>query len=552
MPMLRRILHSGRGSVILFAALAASLLLAPPHVARACWQNVLTECFDAHISPLWAATSNNATFRWDVDNRYFDTHMCQDDQNAAWIGGYVPSNDPQFTPYPPNLDTYLVWGPASLAQAQAAAVSFWMLDISEAGHDSVFWGASLSAQLTNANMMLAGSYSGEADDNWELRNTDLAHLRTPAGDTISYLGQPTVYLFWRFRSDGNSNPPDHVPLNFGAIIDNVSFAIDNGGVDLFAVNAQLDQMDGSQWQRQTRVGDSTYARFDWSTCSGGSGIYPPFRVMGVLDDGTLVLDTLISTASEGHGDTLVTQPWVIAVADTHWVRFVLDTLGDVNETDETNNVFLLGFRSAPQHFVDFHWINPGDSALHGQTTVTLRWEAHCNPALPATVIIASSANPSGCVGAPLPGGTARPVLNGPDSLVWNITQYGYGVPRYVFAQWYDYYVTDSCINAPAPVVRLDVDQRQGNGIPERFYLSQNYPNPFNPSTDLEFGVAKYGRVTLRVFDVLGRQVAELVNGERSPGTYSATFDGSKLPSGLYMYSITTPEGTSTRKMMLLK
>jgi hypothetical protein len=475
--------------------------------------------------------------------------MCQDDVHAAWCMGYPATNDPQFTPYVPNLDTYLTWGPLNLAQAQAAGASFWLLNRSEPAHDSIFWGAALSRQLTSSNMMLAGSYSGDMTSDWELKYMDFTQLRSPTGDTVSYLGQSAIYLFWRFRSDGNANNYD--PLRFGAIIDNITVSLDDGGVNLSAGGGSMLQMDGTPWAVPVE-GDSTYARFDWNTCNGGSGVYPPFRVMALLDNGTVVLDTTVANAAPDSGYSFFTHPWVLA-ADSHFVRFVLDTLNEVHETDETDNTLTVPYFVPPVQRLQFRWITPDSNGngASGDQSITLRWEVHSNPEIPATLTFSSSTQGAGCQGILIPGGTARPVTNGVDSLVWDLSQYPYGVPRYVFARWHDNY-TDSCIYAPHTIVRLDVDRPQGGLIPDHFYLAQNYPNPFNPSTGLEYGVTKSGHVTLKVFDVLGREVAVLVNGQRAPGVYRALFDGARLPSGLYLYNLTTPEGTQTRKMMLMK
>lgn len=108
----------------------------------------------------WAEASNMAT-RWGVESRYFSNAMCPNDQHGCWCAGRPFTNDPEFTPYPPSLDTYMTYGPINLAGMTAAGCSFWLFNRSEPAHDSIFWGASLSANLTAQNMMLAGSYSGE-------------------------------------------------------------------------------------------------------------------------------------------------------------------------------------------------------------------------------------------------------------------------------------------------------------------------------------------------------------------------------------------------------
>ncbi len=74
-------------------------------------------------------------------------------------------------------------------------------------------------------------------------------------------------------------------------------------------------------------------------------------------------------------------------------------------------------------------------------------------------------------------------------------------------------------------------------MPGRFELAQNYPNPFNPTTDIEFRTANFEFVTLKVFDVLGREIATLAEGYHSAGSYKATFDASGLSSGVYYYRL---------------
>lgn len=92
-----------------------------------------------------------------------------------------------------------------------------------------------------------------------------------------------------------------------------------------------------------------------------------------------------------------------------------------------------------------------------------------------------------------------------------------------------------------------------------FYLSQNYPNPFNPTTTLSFVIGQQSFVSLKVFDILGREVVTLINEERSAGTYEINFDAFELSSGVYFYqlSVRTPSGRTgsfveTKKMLLLR
>ena len=95
-------------------------------------------------------------------------------------------------------------------------------------------------------------------------------------------------------------------------------------------------------------------------------------------------------------------------------------------------------------------------------------------------------------------------------------------------------------------------EKNDNLIVNSYKLYQNYPNPFNPTTNIKFSVAKAGLVTLKVYDVLGREVATLVNENLVSGNYTATFDASKLASGTYIYQLTTDGVRLSKKMILLK
>jgi hypothetical protein len=98
-------------------------------------------------------------------------------------------------------------------------------------------------------------------------------------------------------------------------------------------------------------------------------------------------------------------------------------------------------------------------------------------------------------------------------------------------------------------------------IPEDFILYQNYPNPFNPVTKIKFEISPFypplgkggnGGVSLKIFDILGKEITTLVNEQLSPGTYEVTFDGSNLPSGIYFYQLRCGEYMETKKLVFLK
>jgi hypothetical protein len=89
-------------------------------------------------------------------------------------------------------------------------------------------------------------------------------------------------------------------------------------------------------------------------------------------------------------------------------------------------------------------------------------------------------------------------------------------------------------------------------LPSRFLLEQNYPNPFNPSTVISFKVPKNSFVSIKIYNVIGDEIATLVNEQKSPGKYSVNFDGSKFSSGVYFCKMRTDNFIQTNKMILVK
>ena len=105
-------------------------------------------------------------------------------------------------------------------------------------------------------------------------------------------------------------------------------------------------------------------------------------------------------------------------------------------------------------------------------------------------------------------------------------------------------------NAELPI--LTAIHSNTNQVPSSYNLAQNYPNPFNPSTKISFSIPKAGNVKLAVFDILGKQVTELVNGFKQAGTYDINFNASNIASGVYFYKIESGSFTEVKKMLLVK
>ncbi len=102
------------------------------------------------------------------------------------------------------------------------------------------------------------------------------------------------------------------------------------------------------------------------------------------------------------------------------------------------------------------------------------------------------------------------------------------------------------------VPSTSVANNSTGGMIADFILSQNFPNPFNPTTTIAYKITKTGLVSLKVFDILGREVATLVNSEQPQGLYTQRFDASQISSGIYFYQLIAPGVNETRKMLITK
>ena len=110
----------------------------------------------------------------------------------------------------------------------------------------------------------------------------------------------------------------------------------------------------------------------------------------------------------------------------------------------------------------------------------------------------------------------------------------------------------SSLEEYSPVLTAADEDLNRSPLPSQYALAQNYPNPFNPTTVIKYELPKSSEVRLSVYDMIGHEVALLVNEKKSPGSYGAQFDATRLASGVYLYRLTTGDFVLTRIMVLIK
>jgi len=119
-----------------------------------------------------------------------------------------------------------------------------------------------------------------------------------------------------------------------------------------------------------------------------------------------------------------------------------------------------------------------------------------------------------------------------------------GGNKYCYSRWYN-------ITFIRKLIVTDIESKKSE-VPENYTLAQNYPNPFNPTTTIKYSIPKLSFVTIRIYDVLGSEVAALVNEEEPVGTYELNWNAANLPSGVYFYQVRASNYTETKKMLLLR
>jgi hypothetical protein len=129
------------------------------------------------------------------------------------------------------------------------------------------------------------------------------------------------------------------------------------------------------------------------------------------------------------------------------------------------------------------------------------------------------------------------------SALLNVTVPGYGTAIYI--------LSDSLKRIVVPSV-TDVARAAASTMPAKFGLEQNYPNPFNPSTTIRFAIPAAGMVSLKIYDVLGREVSGLVNSTMQAGSYQVQWNAVGMPSGMYVYELRAGSFVDMKRMMVVK
>ncbi len=294
-----------------------------------------------------------------------------------------------------------------------------------------------------------------------------------------------------------------------------------------------------------RIWKTTNSASSWTAISGD-----------LTGDGTGKYGAKISTVIVARGDLKT----IYAGISNGTIQTTTDNGKTWTQGTGTPNLFCTRIASAYNNagtaYATYSGFSPGEKVFkttdYGKTWVNISGNL---PNIPANSIVVSPADTNTLIV-----GTDLGVFVTTDGGThW--TQHDTGLPNVVVMDL-DYRSSDKKLFAAthgrgmfsAPISGITEVKTDNNIIAKNFMLAQNYPNPFNPSTIIKYNLPKAGTTTLKIYDILGNEVATLVNGFQKAGSHSITFSASnfKLASGIYIYRLQSNGYSASKKMMLLK
>ncbi len=284
---------------------------------------------------------------------------------------------------------------------------------------------------------------------------------------------------------------------------------------------------GSYWEGLIEFdGDSSFQKYN----SGNTNLN---QNLDEIISVNVQMDSVIICGSELGGAAMFNRK------DTTWTHFLNNTDLVINsiEIDIKNNIWFAGNHYVSSYHQISEWINYDyDSSYYAKMIVSKDNKIYFSTRKDALLLLNSSN-----------GEEWEKIITPFDEL----TEIGCDglFQDHLDNIWIGYNNGNLAVYNPEGITSIK------NGINDHlkvFSLSQNYPNPFNPSTKISYSIPNQSHVSLKVYDVLGREVALLISKEQPVGNYSIEFDASKLTSGIYFYRIQAGEFIETKKMVLMK
>jgi hypothetical protein len=403
-----RVLLTGTALVLL------TCLITPQ--AHAVWHSVLTEHFEEQpqqfpmspwvINPFRAYGGQGAPWTWGIQNYIFKPN--ETDNHSIWCVGLPGDLDPEYDPYPNNINCWAKCGPFNFSQAVAAKATFWYYYQTGSNQDYLRWGA----YNQNAWNMLEVNRKFGLSSQWWSTTINLDSL--PSGSSwVSYIGQSSVYILFQFVS--NSFMEDSL---MGCFVDEVHVGWDDGLYDLFAQIPGLAHTDSSSIS-QAITGDSLRFSLIWS--AEGTGVTPLFNITARLDGQPFYTERRNIDLGLLESVVCTTYTDIYHVSDTlsHTVSWMVDAGFEIDEGpyEANNDTFMVFQPEMPNISPTLMITRPawGDTA---NQQFTIQYEAH-DPNDEALISFYWTADTSTGYGTQIPGALAIPEADTTDTFLWN-------------------------------------------------------------------------------------------------------------------------------------
>jgi len=539
-------------------------------------------------------------FCWGVQNFIFNSYIRQREEfpQAIWCA-WTNRNDvdhprwPEDDLYEHNQNAWAWWGPFNLRNAINAGISFWYyVDVQYGLRDSLC----VVVSNTNQTMTLNGgdfrtnlAFGTFVDDSgrvsltkfpfdsrdWQRREFFLDSLRLldangRVRDTVSYIGEASCYLAFVWQSNERNIDPNN---GRGAFIDDVQVMWDDG---LFEI-----QPDGMQygypvdeenidWNTDyPQNNDKVRFRLNWR--ANGLGECGPFNIVLYLDGEPIYTEerTVIARADTSfitEADTL----WEVKAGE-HTVRWELDTPiadgGQIEESDERNNfteqVFTVEWNPPPQFEILTPALDPDSVSVSEEYPIYITLSDSNETDVNFTVYLFWTDDTAGLAQNPrriydfhyiahtFEGDRADTAMIWDLSKSYEALEVDTSLTFFICGFAADGFLNNQTIAVSPgriftlpPLGVIDKDQPVR---PASFGLTRSYPNPFNKSLMIEYSTLTAGKVNLSVYDLTGRKVQTLINGNSAPGSHILNWSPESISAGVYLIRLESAGQTSMQK-----
>ena len=596
---------------ILVALLALTFvfgILAEP--AWAIWQNMLDEDFNKdqenpnlrwpwithrlnnprrifrwHYNPRgdWPrAEPNFSPASWGVQDFIFNTHMTPNAEitQSIWccycdFNGRNNPRWPDEDQYLNNMNAWTWWGPMNMEEWTGGAVAFWMFnDYPHYARDSLtvlicepdF--VTSNGDVFRENCGIGRTFPRGSQGDWEFHWFYFDSVYVD-GELTSMLGLEEVWLAFVWQSDNRDI------VGTGAYIDDVTVSWDDGLFDIFPIRTYIGyevNEDSTFWTNQDpEENDEIKFRLDWGV--EGAGETPPFVINCILDDNLVYTDTV--TALAGIDSTYIFIPdtiWTVTAAD-HVLRFELDVPledgGLIEESNEDNNdaerEIFVEWNPAPMFEIltpaedstrmvgntyDIHWTVTDSNEFDDTFRIYLYWKEDTTglAANPDTIFDYNWIY------------TSLRAARGDGSYTWNYSaEIGEGVIDTGAVFWIVGFASDGYPGNRTTAISpgtlylppVAVWDNWGEQLPGEFGLTRAFPNPFNRGLTAEYSLPAPDYIKLKVYDMAGRHITTLVDGDSQAGRHSVAWQPESSPAGVYMLKLEAGSKASLKKIVYM-